>query len=100
MASEKTCKAISKLLPACLDHKEERDRAFEILRTLMISSFDLLKECFIKGGSRNDLKRPNWVFAKDQDEQGRAMENLLSNCFWAVMVSPLYSEGPMKLTVL
>ena len=89
MASEKTCKAISKLLPACLDHKDEKDEAFEILRTLMIASFNLLKECSIKGGSRDDLKRPNWVFAKGKDEQGRAMESLLSNCFWAVMVSPL-----------
>lgn len=89
VASEKTCQDISKFLPASLAHKDERDEVLEILRNLMTTSFDLLHECFIKGGSRDDLKRPNWLFARGKDDQGTAMESLLASTFWALFVSSL-----------
>lgn len=92
VASEKTCMDVSKLLPASLDHEDERDEALETLRNLMSTSFDMLNECFNKGGSRDDLKRPNWAPAKGRQEQSVAMAKLLSHCLWALFVSPIQPE--------
>lgn len=92
VASQETCMDISKLLPASLDHEEERDKALETLRNLMTTSFDMLNECFIKGGSRDSLKRPNWAVVRDQKELESAMKSLLSNCLWALTVRYIHSQ--------
>lgn len=58
----------------------------------MTTSFDMLNECFIKGGSRDSLKRPNWAVVRDQKELESAMKSLLSNCLWALTVRYIHSQ--------
>lgn len=53
----------------------------------MITSFSQLKECFIKGGSRDDLKRPHWVFANGKSDAGKALDSIFLHTLWAIMVS-------------
>lgn len=87
---------ISKLLPACFAQQEEKDAAFELLRNLMTASTTLLKECYIPLSSVDELRNPKWLYAKEKEQEGKALQTVFANTIWAISVCLM----TFKFTVL